>query len=144
LIVVFNNATMSTPLPKPVANLFDSLAIKDASLFASGFTSTAIVTDEGQPKQGRAAIQDFAQTGFIDRKASVEIKSVSPMTPAAAAADETTKLYVEVLLDGNYVEGYGITEPFTLWFDFDLVAEGNEWAVTALTIGPKDPRVGKA
>jgi NADPH:quinone reductase-like Zn-dependent oxidoreductase len=105
------NMSLSTSLPIPVTTLLQAINNKDGKEFFTSFSSTGIIIDEGRTFTGYAAIAKFCNEAFISHSASVIFKGLTQLGE---------HIIVQVTMDGVFVEDYGITEPFTLYFDFVL------------------------
>jgi NADPH:quinone reductase-like Zn-dependent oxidoreductase len=120
---------MSFPasLPITVATFLEAINSQTSNQFHTLFSSNGIIIDEGKTFKGHASIQNFCTTAFISHSASVLFKSVTQV-------DQHT--IVRVTMSGDFVQDYGITEPFTLYFNFHLPSSTN--LISSLLITPWD------
>ncbi|KAH6682994.1 hypothetical protein B0J14DRAFT_574815 [Halenospora varia] len=98
-----------------VATAVRAINKRDITQFISTFADNAILIDEGRKHAGITEIQEWCQKGLIDHNASVDVKKVSEI-------ENQTVLYL--IMDGDFVADYGITEPFPLYFEFILFEDG--------------------
>jgi NADPH:quinone reductase-like Zn-dependent oxidoreductase len=125
---VFNinsvNMSFPTSLPTPISILLEGINKKNSKQFCSPFSSSGIIIDEGRTFKG-PAIDKFCNEALISHSASIIFENVTQ-------AGE--HIVVKTTMDGDFVDDYGITEPFTLFFNFVL----KENTITYLLITPWD------
>jgi NADPH:quinone reductase-like Zn-dependent oxidoreductase len=114
-----------TSLQTPIATLFEAINNKNSKQFYTLFSSTGIIIDEGKTFQGHTSIAKFCDEALISHSASVIFENVTQVGQHTI---------VQVTMDGDFVADYGITEPFTLYFNFTL----QENSITNLLITPWD------
>jgi NADPH:quinone reductase-like Zn-dependent oxidoreductase len=119
-----------TSLPTPVPTIFEAINNKNSKEFTGTFSSTGTIIDEGKTFQGHASIAKFCNEALISHSASVIYEN---------ATQVGKHTIVQVIMDGDFVAEYGITEPFTLYFDFLL----QENSITNLLITPWDSSKAK-
>ncbi|KAJ9134016.1 NAD(P)-binding protein [Pleurostoma richardsiae] len=114
-----------------VKTLLQAINNKDSSAFASAFAANAVLVDESFSYTSSKAIRDFAADSLVRPNAQVlQILESVPLD-----ADGLTHL--KVLMDGDYAEEYGITEPFPLWLHISLQtapSAANEQKISRLRI----------
>ena len=118
---------MSFPnsLPTEVITLLESINDKDSNKFYNSFSPDGVIIDEGKTFKGHSAIKEFCNHALISHSASVVFENVIQVK------DRTI---VQVTMDGDFVADYGITEPFTLYFNIHL----QESSIISLLITPWD------
>jgi hypothetical protein len=103
--------SFSTALPTAVENLVKGINDRDNNLFMSSFVEDAIVIDEGKQYNGLKEISAWSGEALIGHGASVLLKEASRIND---------KFYLYVIMDGDFVADYSITEPFPLYFEFAI------------------------
>ncbi|KAE9375229.1 NAD(P)-binding protein [Stipitochalara longipes BDJ] len=114
-----------TSLPTQVTSVLEAINNKDSKKFYTAFSSNSTIIDEGKTFKGHTSIKNFCNEALISHSASIIFENVIQIK------DHTI---VEVTMDGDFVADYGITEPFTLYFNFHL--QDNN--ITSLLITPWD------
>ncbi|PMD44828.1 NAD(P)-binding protein [Hyaloscypha variabilis F] len=117
--------TFPTSLPTKITAALEAINNRDSNRFYTSFSSNATIIDEGKTLKGHASIKDFCNKAFISHSASIIFENVIQVK------DHTI---VQVTMDGDFVADYGITEPFTLYFNFHL----QDASITSLLITPWD------
>ena len=112
-----------TNLPTPILTLLKSINSQNSEHFTDTFSVDGIIIDEGRTFQGHTAIQNFCTTALISHSTSIIFRKASQVGD---------HIIIEVTMDGDFVADYGITEPFTLYFNFLLQAS----AITNLLTTP--------
>lgn len=115
----------TSALPSVTAACLEAINNKNLDDFVHTFDQNAIVIDEGKTHNGRPEISAWCAEALISHKASVEIKNVT---------DLTGHVVVKVIMDGDFIADYGITEPFPLYFDFVL----SDLVIKYLAVTPWD------
>ena len=118
---------MSFPasLPKAVTAVLESINSKSSTDFCTTFLSDGIIIDEGRTFKGHSSIEAFCKNAFISHSASVIFKNANQVGE---------HIIIQVTMDGDFVADYGITEPFTLYFNFHLHSHN----INSLLITPWD------
>ena len=105
---------------------FEAINSKNNEAFLSAFTQNAIVIDEGKQHSGIKEIGSWSAEALIAHNASVVVQET---------IRHGASIIAHVIMDGDFEADYGITEPFSLYFDFTLPSE----AISYLTITPWNP-----
>ncbi|KUJ17964.1 NAD(P)-binding protein [Mollisia scopiformis] len=98
-------------VPEPIAACLTAINQKSSSAFITPFTQDAILIDEGRTDKGRDAIQAWCEKALLSHNATIKIQQT---------ITQQDRTIVKVIMDGDFVEDYGITEPFTLYFSFQI------------------------
>jgi hypothetical protein len=114
--------------PTQVASFLRAICEKDPNLLAESFDLYAVLEDEAKTYNGRAAIKAWGADALIAHNATLSAEKVTP------SSDDG--LLLEVIMDGDYKESYGITEPFTLNLSFAINSSS---AIQSLIITPSAP-----
>ena len=118
---------MSLPkLPTVVEACLTAINSKNNGAFISTFTKIAIVVDEGKQHKGSNEIGMWNAEALIGHNPSVVIQD---------SVQHGTSVVVNLIMDGDFEADYGITEPFSLYFDFKLSSNN----ISHLTITPWNP-----
>lgn len=100
-------------LPKPIVSFLKAVQNHDSGAFASNFDTNATLTNEGATKVGRTAIEDWATKSLFAHNVTISEEKSTVVG---------SRTILQVLMDGDYKESHGITEPFTMYLDFKLGA----------------------
>jgi hypothetical protein len=121
---------MSQPhsLPAPVAGFLIAIHEKDPNLFAESFDLHAVLEDEATTYHGRSAIKAWGADALIAHNTTVSVQKVTP--------SNDDKLLLEIIMDGDFKESYGITDPFTLYMTFTISPSS---VIQSLIITDLDP-----
>jgi len=98
-------------VPSAVATTIDGINQKDASKIVNAFSKNAIMIDEGKTHTGQEVIAEWAQSALISHGASVEVKNIS---------SSGNRVVLDLMMDGDFVADYGISEPFQLFFEYTV------------------------
>jgi len=109
--------SLSKNLPAPVANFFQAIHDYDSAALASTFEPSAIVIDESKSFTSNQAIKEWSEEALVAHKATVKLED---------AKVDGNRVEVRLIMDGDFVADYGITEPFTLYFHFELNSSGQK------------------
>ncbi|KAF8855106.1 NAD(P)-binding protein [Acephala macrosclerotiorum] len=101
---------MST-IPEPIASTLAAINQKSSNSFIAPFTDDTTFIDEGRTLKGRSAIQSWFEHALVSHNASIKIQQ------STSQGDRTI---IHLIMDGDFVEEYGIIEPFPLYFSFLL------------------------
>src|ERR1700731_276289 len=115
-------------LPAPVAGFLSAIRDKDPNLFAESFDLHAVLEDEATTYNGRAAVKAWGADALIAHNTTVLVQNVTPRN------DDT--LLLEVIMDGDFKESHGITDPFTLYMTFTISPSS---VIQSLIITDLDP-----
>ena len=118
-------------LPTVVENSLKAINNRDSDTFIASFTPNAIVVDEGKTYAGQQAISAWNHEALISHNASI--------TMSKQASDNGSNIAVPVIMDGDFVADYAITEPFPLFCEFTL--EEKEGLIREPSITGWDPSV---
>ncbi|KAE8449817.1 hypothetical protein EG329_007294 [Mollisiaceae sp. DMI_Dod_QoI] len=100
-------------IPEPVATCLAAINQNSSNGFIATFSQDATFIDEGRHEKGRSAIQAWCESALISHNASIKIQE---------SITQQDRIIVHVIMDGDFVEDYGITEPFDLYFSFTVNA----------------------
>jgi NADPH:quinone reductase-like Zn-dependent oxidoreductase len=98
-------------IPPPVAATIEGINQKDGPKIVNAFSKNAIMIDEGKTHTGQKVIAAWAQEALISHGASVDVKKVSA---------NGNRVVLDLMMDGDFVADYGITEPFQLFFEYTI------------------------
>src|SRR5277367_6044281 len=101
-------------LPKVVTTFLDAAAKRDVDILTSTFHESALVNDEARDYKGRDAIRGWLHTIFVHLKTNLHLQD---------SAKEDAKTVISTIVDGEFVEEYGITKPIKLDWYFTIVAD---------------------
>jgi NADPH:quinone reductase-like Zn-dependent oxidoreductase len=87
----------------------------------------AVLEDEATTYNGRAAIGAWGADALIAHNTTVSVQKVTPSNDG--------KLFLEVIMDGDFKESHGITDPFTLYMTFTTASS----IIQSLLITDLDP-----
>ncbi|KAF4626678.1 hypothetical protein G7Y89_g11480 [Cudoniella acicularis] len=96
-------------VPPVVASAIYAINEKDNDKFVAAFSKSAIMYDEGKQHLGPVEIGEWCLHGLIEHNASIDVKT---------ATKSGTRTILYLIMDGDFVADYGITEPFPLYFEF--------------------------
>ena len=87
---------------------------KDPNLLAESFDLHAVLEDGAKTYNGRDAINTWRADVLIAHNTTVAIQKITTRSDH--------KLVLEVIMNGDFKESHGITEPFTLYMAFTLAS----------------------
>jgi NADPH:quinone reductase-like Zn-dependent oxidoreductase len=105
----------SMNLPLPVAQFIESIHDNDSSKLISTFAPSPVMIDESKSYNTKEAIKHWADEALIAHKATVTVQSTT-------INDAKDRVSIHLMMDGDFVKDYGITEPFPLYFHFELTS----------------------
>lgn len=111
----------------PVERFVNGINSADLQLALGAFSSTAELIDDGKTFRDDG-IKLFLEHGIIGHKGSIKI-----LTREILPDD---RVYLHVMMDGDFAEEYGITEPFSLFLVFTI----KENKILHLDMGDVDPK----
>jgi hypothetical protein len=118
-------------LPAPVTGFLSAIRDKDPNLFAESFDLHAVLEDEATTYNGRAAVKAWGADALIAHNTTVLVQNVTPSN------DDT--LLLEVIMDGDFKESYGITDPFTLYMTFTISPSSVIQSLIITDVDPSTP-----
>jgi len=98
-------------VPSAVAASIEAIHQKDGNKFISAFSQNVIMIDEGKQHNGQKKIAEWFQEALVSHGTSVDIKKASV---------SGNHVVLDLMMDGDFVAAYNITEPFQLYFEFVL------------------------
>ena len=120
-----------TTLPFPCRRFIESINNRDSKSLAELFSEDCLLIDESKHYRDHSAIRSWSDHSLVSHEATIlKILDVRAGSPAAPE--------VQVLMDGDFVADYGITEPFPLWLHFTLPAPGSK-EISRLRIDTLEP-----
>jgi NADPH:quinone reductase-like Zn-dependent oxidoreductase len=123
-------------LPQPVTQAIEAIQALDSSKFVLSFTPDAILIDEAKPHTSSDAIKAWFEKGIISHKATIKLLDTG---------SSDRKTWVHMMMDGNYKEDFGITEPFPLYLHFLLTTSNSLiQRLRVNQIGPNEPTMRAA
>ena len=118
--------SLSITIPTVIEACLEAINAKNNNAFILTFAKDSIVIDEGRQHNGINEIRAWSAEALIRHDASVTTKQ---------SIQYGTSTIVHVIMNGDFEADYGITEPFTLFFDFTI----SNHTITHLTITPWNP-----
>lgn len=119
--------TTPTSTNDPVEKFINGINSADLQLALSAFSSDAEIVDDGKTFIGDG-IKMFLGHGIIGHKANLKVLAREILPDGRA--------YLEGMLDGDFAEEFGITEPFRLFHAFKI----KDNKIQHLDMGDVDPR----
>ena len=98
-------------VPSAVAASIEAIHQKDGTKFINAFSKNVIMIDEGKQHNGQSKIAEWFQEALVSHGASVDVKKASV---------NGNRVVLDLMMDGDFVADYKITEPFQLYFEFVL------------------------
>ena len=120
-----------TTLSFPCRGFIESVNNRDSKSLAELFSEDCLLIDESIYYRDHEAIRNWSDHSLVSHEAKI-IKILD------VRADSPTAPEVKVLMDGDFVADYGITEPFPLWLHFTLPDAGSK-EISRLRIDTLEP-----
>ncbi len=118
-------------LPFPCRGFIESINNRDSKSLAELFSEDCLLIDESNYYRDHSVICSWSDHSLVSREAKIlrilDVRADSPTAPE-----------VKVLMDGDFVADYGITEPFPLWLHFTLPDAGSK-EISRLRIDTFEP-----